>query len=156
MVTEKRNPLLGSGLFLGLGLGGFFDGIVLHQILQWHHMLTEIYPVTSVENLQLNTLLDGLFHSATYIFTVIGLVLLWRKLRENPANLSGKGLIGAMLMGWGLFNTVEGIIDHHLLQIHHVRPGENELLWDLGFLAWGIVMLIGGWLLSRSITAERA
>jgi uncharacterized membrane protein len=26
---------------MGLGLGGFIDGIVLHQILQWHHMLTE-------------------------------------------------------------------------------------------------------------------
>jgi uncharacterized membrane protein len=25
---------------MGLGLGGFLDGIVLHQVLQWHHMLT--------------------------------------------------------------------------------------------------------------------
>jgi uncharacterized membrane protein len=25
---------------MGIGLGGFIDGIVLHQILQWHHMLT--------------------------------------------------------------------------------------------------------------------
>lgn len=32
-------PLAG-GLLLGLGLGGFFDGIILHQVLQWHHMLT--------------------------------------------------------------------------------------------------------------------
>ena len=29
-----------AGIVLGIGLGGFFDGIVLHQILQWHHMLT--------------------------------------------------------------------------------------------------------------------
>jgi uncharacterized membrane protein len=28
-------------LLLGIGLGGFFDGIVLHQILQWHHMLSD-------------------------------------------------------------------------------------------------------------------
>jgi uncharacterized membrane protein len=28
------------GLLLGLGLGGFIDGIVMHQILQWHHLLT--------------------------------------------------------------------------------------------------------------------
>ena len=34
-----------AGIFLGLGLGGFFDGIVLHQILQWHHMATSAgYP----------------------------------------------------------------------------------------------------------------
>ena len=25
---------------MGVGLGGFIDGILLHQILQWHHMLT--------------------------------------------------------------------------------------------------------------------
>jgi hypothetical protein len=25
---------------MGVGLGGFVDGILLHQILQWHHMLT--------------------------------------------------------------------------------------------------------------------
>ncbi|MGZ5240675.1 MAG: DUF2243 domain-containing protein, partial [Caldimonas sp.] len=24
-----------AGILFGLGLGGFFDGIVLHQILQW-------------------------------------------------------------------------------------------------------------------------
>src|SRR4051794_35429080 len=28
------------GTILGVGLGGFVDGILLHQILQWHHMLT--------------------------------------------------------------------------------------------------------------------
>ena len=62
-----------------MGLGGFFDGIVLHQILQWHHMATSAgYPADSLPNLQLNTLLDGLFHVATYIFVGLGLVILWR------------------------------------------------------------------------------
>jgi uncharacterized membrane protein len=28
------------GIVLRIGLGGFVDGIVLHQILQSHHMLT--------------------------------------------------------------------------------------------------------------------
>ena len=37
-------------IVLGIGLGGFLDGIVLHQILQWHHMLTSTgdYPATTV------------------------------------------------------------------------------------------------------------
>jgi uncharacterized membrane protein len=26
------------GILLGVGLGGFVDGILLHQVLQWHHM----------------------------------------------------------------------------------------------------------------------
>jgi uncharacterized membrane protein len=28
---------ISAGILFGLGLGGFFDGIVLHQVLQWHH-----------------------------------------------------------------------------------------------------------------------
>lgn len=38
----NRQPLIIAGIVLGLGQGGFFDGIVLHQILQWHHMFTNI------------------------------------------------------------------------------------------------------------------
>ena len=37
--SASPSPTL-AGFFLGLGLGGFFDGIVLHQILQWHHTAT--------------------------------------------------------------------------------------------------------------------
>jgi uncharacterized membrane protein len=62
-------------------------------------------------------------------------------------------LAGSMLMGFGLFNVVEGIIDHHVLQIHHVNetvPMEQWLVWDLAFLAWGAAMLAGGWWLLRS------
>jgi len=66
-----------AGILFGLGLGGFFDGIVLHQILQWHHMLTSAgYPPDSVENLKVNTRWDGLFHASTYIFTALGLWIL--------------------------------------------------------------------------------
>ena len=52
-----------AGILFGLGLGGFFDGIVLHQILQWHHMLTSAgVPADTVAGLKLNTFWDGLFH----------------------------------------------------------------------------------------------
>src|SRR4051812_24192423 len=45
-----------AAVFLfGLGLGGFFDGIVFHQVLQWHHMVSTWYPPTSLENLRINT-----------------------------------------------------------------------------------------------------
>ena len=76
---EDRQFLTAAGIFFGLGLGGFFDGIVLHQVLQWHHMVTSAgYSADTVENLEFNTLIDGLFHATTYVFIVIGLVLLWR------------------------------------------------------------------------------
>src|ERR671912_160435 len=74
---------ISAGVLFGLGLGGFFDGIVLHQLLQWHHMLTSAgYPPDSVENLKVNTFWDGLFHASTYVFTGLGLLILWRLAQE--------------------------------------------------------------------------
>jgi uncharacterized membrane protein len=142
-----------AGVLFGLGLGGFFDGIVLHQILQWHHMLTSAgYPPDSVRNLEINTLFDGLFHASTYVFVALGLVVLWRHARRPHPQWSGKLLGGSMLIGFGAFNLVEGIVDHHLLGIHHVNetvPPDQWIYWDLGFLAWGLAMLIIGWELLR-------
>lgn len=144
---------ISAGILLGLGLGGFFDGIVLHQVLQWHHMLTSAgYPADSVPNLELNTLWDGLFHAATYLFVLLGVSILWHAARRAHGRWPGRMLLATVLMGFGLFNLVEGIVDHHLLGLHHVNetvPREQWLWWDLGFLAWGAAMLLGGWALLR-------
>jgi uncharacterized membrane protein len=149
-----------AGILFGLGLGGFFDGIVLHQILQWHHMLTDAgYPPTSVENLEINTLWDGFFHAITYVFVVLGLIVLWRASRRTQIRWSSKLLVGSLLIGFGLFNLVEGLVDHHLLGIHHVNETvsrERWIYWDLAFLAWGAAMLIGGWLLLKAGARETA
>jgi len=157
--NEKGFPRA-AGFLLGLGLGGFFDGIILHQVLQWHHMLTSAgYPPGSVRNLQINILWDGLFHVSTYIFVVIGLILLWKAAHHHHVHWSGKMLIGTILIGFGTFNIVEGLIDHHLLGIHHVNetvPPEQWIYWDMAFLAWGAVMLVGGWLLLKAGKRETA
>ena len=138
-----------AGILLGLGLGGFFDGIVLHQILQWHHMATSAgYPADNLENLELNTMLDGLFHASTYIFTAIGLLILWHTARKPHFWWSSKLLFATMLIGFGIFNIVEGIVDHHVLGLHHVNetvPREQWIYWDIGFLVWGAAMLALGY-----------
>lgn len=153
----RRFPLA-AGILFGLGLGGFFDGIVLHQLLQWHHMATSAgYPADTVENLRINTLFDGLFHTATFLFVVAGLIVLWRSARRQHLRWSGKLLGGSMLLGFGLFNTVEGLVDHQILGIHHVNervPREQWLAWDLGFLAWGVAMIVAGWAIYRRGRAE--
>jgi uncharacterized membrane protein len=136
------------GLLLGIGLGGFFDGILLHQILQWHHMLTSegSYPATTVAGLEVNTLWDGLFHTATYIATLAGLVILAARVKSGLV-LSTRMLLGLLLAGWGTFNLVEGVVDHHILGIHHVKADVPVL--DLAFLALGAVLLLGGLALAR-------
>ena len=145
-----RQTFVRAGIVFGLGLGGFFDGIVLHQILQWHHLLSDAgYPPTTLENLQINTLADGLFHAVTWVLTVIGLFLFWRAYQRRETVRSVSTLLGSILIGWGLFNLVEGLINHHLLQIHHVRSGPDQALWDIGFLVWGALML-GGRLHARA------
>jgi uncharacterized membrane protein len=151
--TEGGFPV-SAGILFGLGLGGFFDGIVLHQLLQWHHLVTSAgYPPDSVENLKVNTFWDGVFHAGTYVFTMLGLYILWRYSRKNHVRWSGKLLPGTFLMGFGIFNLVEGLINHNLLGLHHVNetvPREQWIYWDIGFLVWGAAMLIGGWLLLRA------
>lgn len=150
--THPRRSITLPAILIGVGLGGFFDGIVLHQILQWHHMLTSTrdYPATTVAGLEVNTLWDGLFHAVTYVFVGIGIFMIWSRAREGGVVWSWKSLLGRSFEGWGLFNLVEGVIDHHILGIHHVRQGPNELAWDLGFLAFGALLVAGGWTLARA------
>jgi uncharacterized membrane protein len=152
-LQQGRFPI-SAGILFGLGLGGFFDGIVLHQVLQWHHMLTSAgVPPDSAHNLEVNVLWDGLFHAGTYVFTAIGLWILWRSSRQNHVQWSGKLLPGILLIGWGIFNLIEGLVDHQILGIHHVNetvPRDQWIYWDVGFLVWGAAMLVGGWLLLQA------
>lgn len=146
--TQRHDFPMSAGVLLGLGLGGFFDGIVLHQILQWHHMVTSAgYPANSVSNLEFNTSLDGLFHALTYGAVALGLMIMWRHARVPHGTWSGRRLAGTMLQGFGIFNLLEGTINHHILQIHHVNetaPGSQWMHWDIGFLIWGAAMLFIG------------
>lgn len=147
---DQRPAPLRAGFFLGLGLGGFFDGIVLHQILQWHHMASSTgYPVSTVDGLRMNILFDGLFHAATWLFVMAGVVLLWR----DAFATSRRALAGAMLIGFGTFNVVEGLVNHHLLGLHHVKETvarDQWIYWDAAFLVWGGVMVGGGLLLRQA------
>lgn len=149
---SNRRPLVIAGILFGLGQGGFFDGIVFHQILQWHHMFTNIETSQTVAGLEINTIGDGLFHLFDWIMTIAGVVALWLAAKRDDVPWSSSTFIGSMAMGAGLFNIVEGIIDHHLLQIHHVKPGANQLAWDIGFIAVGFLAVGIGWLIQKPLS----
>ncbi len=143
---NRVGNLIAAGILLGMGAAGFFDGIVLHQILQWHHMLTSIDP----SDIETNTLWDGLFHLLDYVLTVAGVVFLWRAASNTKFPLSLKTFGGSLLLGAGLFNVIEGSIDHQILGIHHVKSGPNQLTWDIGFLILGALIAAVGWFVLRS------
>ena len=140
--------MITSGVLLGVGLGGFADGILLHQIAQWHNMGSAILPPTTMPAMQTNMLWDGLFHALAWTVTVAGVYRLLSEGRRGMAR-SPVAFTGEMVFGWGVFNLVEGVIDHHLLGLHHVRDLPAHVpLYDWLFLAFaGVGFIIVGRLL---------
>ena len=148
----KVDPLFRAGLVLGLGLGGFADGIVLHQILQWHHLVcvTEHCQPQSIEHLKQQNVQDGYFHLAMWLLSILGVVLLFQAGQHRTIRWSGRALFGSIIAGWGSFNLIEGLIDHQILGIHHVLPGSPvQFLADMLFLASGVLGIVVGWLMAQ-------
>lgn len=161
--VADRRPLHSAGTLLGIGMGGFVDGILFHQLLQLHNMLSARYPKTGVPpetavvNIEINMFWDGLFHTLTWTMTALGLALLWRVAKRGEVPLSTRAFVGSLTLGWGLFNLVEGIIDHHVLNIHHVIEAANHLVWDVAFLGSGVVLIAFGlWLIRTAADEESA
>lgn len=151
-VPAMRGTSRWPGIVLGLGLGGFADGIALHQIAQWHNMGSAVLPPTTMDAMKQNMAWDGWFHVATLALTVIGVYLLLRDARAGVPLPGARSFTGQLLLGWGIFNLVEGIIDHHLLEIHHVRDVPVHVpSYDWFFLGiGGVGLIVLGWLLARA------
>jgi uncharacterized membrane protein len=150
---ENRNDKTATtaAVLSGIGLGGFVDGIVLHQILQWHNMVSNWYPPTTMEAMSFNMTWDGIFHAAVWLFTFIGILMLWSAAYRRRTIPTFTKFIGAMILGWGLFNLVEGTIDHQLLAVHYVRQAPNYTVYNLTFLVVaGIGFILTGWLMMRA------
>lgn len=146
MTTARhQGALVSAGILLGTGMGGFVDGILLHQILQWHNMLSSVRPPVDLVSMKYNMVWDGLFHAFTWTATALGLSKLWRAGARSDVPWSGRTFAGSLLLGWGLFNTIEGVVDHQILGVHHVHPGASELAWDLGFIGLGVLLIACGW-----------
>lgn len=146
--------MLRAGLVLGVGFGGLADGILLHQILGWHHLVcvTAYCRPASIEQLQRENTQDGFFNLVLALVTLAGTAMLFRAARPSAPVRNGQALFGAMLAGCGGFNFTEGLVNHQILGIHHVLPGDpHQLLFDLLFLAAGVLfMAIGAWLVRAS------
>ena len=144
-------PAAAPAVLLGVGLGGFVDGWALHQIAQWHNMGSAVLPPVTMAAMQRNMTWDGWFHAAVWLCTVVGLYWLAAAVRGGRRMPDARQLTGFLLLGWGAFNLVEGVIDHHLLELHHVRdlpvhvPSYDWLFLALGGAGFAAL----GWLLAR-------
>jgi uncharacterized membrane protein len=148
---ERKARSISTGVVLGLGLGGFADGIALHQIAQWHNMGSAKVPPITMEAMKQNMAWDGWFHVVALIITIVGVYLLLGHARRGRQLPDGRSFTGQLLIGWGAFNLVEGLVDHHLLEIHHVRDLPVHVpIYDWLFLGiGGVGLLLVGWWLAR-------
>ena len=149
MNGERRHgPLIAAATFLGLGMGGFIDGILLHQMLQWHQMISSWLPPDTLINSKINMFWDGVFHLGTWSLTLTGLILLWRLIGRQDVFFSTTVFVGCLIWGWGLFNVMDSVFDHYLFGFHNVRENvPNPAAWNLGFLLFGIVQALVGWII---------
>jgi uncharacterized membrane protein len=137
-------------VLLGVGLGGFVDGIVLHQLLQWHHMVSSRVSMHTLHGLETNTLADGLFQALAWFATAAGLLFFWRAWRDGQAAPAARVFGGLLLLGWGLFNGADELVDHLLLGLHHVREDASHLAYDVPFGALALLQIWFGARLARS------
>lgn len=101
MRNALKQPLVRAGIVLGSGFGGFADGIVLHQILGWHHLVcvTAHCRPASIEQLQPQNTQDGFFHLALWLVSLAGTAMLFHATRHAGPAVKIRVLMGSMLTG---------------------------------------------------------
>ncbi|MBB5710598.1 DUF2243 domain-containing protein [Sphingomonas xinjiangensis] len=147
--SRATNPTK-AAFVIGLALSGFFDGILLHQVLQWHHFLS-LVPGERFQDLRTQVLADGLFHVFVYALTALGLWLLWRARAGLDRPGAARRVAGGVLLGFGVWNLLDVGVFHWVLGIHRIRVNvENPLLYDLAwFILLGLVVAAIGWAVLR-------
>ncbi len=136
------------GIFLGFGLMGAIDEIVFHQLLQWHHFFVHTSGFGQIFS-------DGLFHIVTTSMLAVSAVLLWRGRRRFAEIVTSRAFVGATILAMGGFQLFDGTINHKLLRLHPVILGvEDQLPYDVGWIASALVLLLIGWAVWRTVPVE--
>lgn len=134
-----------AGYLIGFALGGFFDGILLHQILQWHHLLSGITRAP-FDQARVQLMADGVFQVVMGAVAALGVRKLLQARYVLIERAFDRVLAGDVLIGFGAWHVTDGILAHWLLDLHHVRvdvadPSWWDLLW---FLLFGVLFVAAG------------
>jgi uncharacterized membrane protein len=124
-----------SGALLGIGVAGFVDETVFHQLLHWHHFYDRSTPAAGLVS-------DGVFHAFSWFATVAGLVLLVAARRSGL--IAASRWWGALLVGAGAFQLYDGTVQHKLLRLHQIRYGVDVRPYDWIWNVIAVLLLIAG------------
>ncbi len=132
-IYSKRN--LWSGVLFGVGLAAFIDETIFHQLLHWHHF----YDLSTTA---VGLVSDGFFHAFSWFATIASLFL-FADLRRR------KGLWltrwwGGVLLGAGIFQLYDGLVQHKLMGIHQIRYDVELAPYDWTWNIIAVVMIIVG------------
>ena len=141
--TGDPRPLVLAGVLLGFGLGGLLDLVLVHLVVQWHHVASGRIDPSTLEGLRRNLVLDGLLGVALLAVVLVGVAALWRAARRPSASLAGSTLAGSALVGFGAFNALDDLVSHRLLDAHHVHPAYGALS-DTALLAASLAVIVAG------------
>ena len=136
MATNTRSLNFWAGIFFGLGAIAFIDETVFHQLLHWHHFYDK-------STLALGLISDGLFHAFSWFATVASLFIVahLRKLRAWDK----RRWLGASVLGAGVFQLYDGIIQHKIFRLHQIRYDVEIFYYDLVWNVLAIFMILIGW-----------
>ena len=136
MATNTRSLNFWAGIFFGLGAIAFIDETVFHQLLHWHHFYDK-------STLAVGLISDGLFHAFSWFATVASLFMVahLRKLRAWDK----RRWIGSAILGAGVFQLYDGIIQHKVFRLHQIRYDVEIFYYDLVWNVLAIFMILIGW-----------
>lgn len=143
--TGKQTVL--SGFLFGCGIAAsMIDLFIFHLGLQWHHF----YDLSTHE---IALLTDGIFHAFGWFITVWGLFLLADIRRRGGVNW--KCWAGAVVLGVGSFQLLDGVLNHKILGIHQIRYGVDLLLYDTVWIGSAVLFMVIGLLVLRMTRSSR-
>ena len=129
----RRNVV--GGALLGVGLAGFLDETVFHQLLHWHHFYDRSTPAVGLVS-------DGIFHAVGWFAVVAG--LFWFAALRRRGTFRAASWVGGLLVGCGAFQLYDGTVQHKLLGLHQIRYDVDLLPYDLVWNLVAVALVVAG------------
>lgn len=149
----NRSALFATSV-VGFGLSALLDVFVFHHVLQWHHLLSGIYPMDTLGGLRTNILADGVLSLVMLTVLLLGAGLLWRAERRSVTPLALRPLAGTAIVGVGIFDAFDAVVDHALLGLH--QPLSRGGRFNPHWLAVSLLLVALGYYVYRSgVRSER-